>query len=571
MRSLFRYVIIIVLLEQLFACQNNKYPFEENSVVDTIIHPTVFYPEQFTEEGRLYYYAKVFGILKYFLSKKAPQDVNVLFLSHYHDIKKSADKKSFNRTIQNIISAIHPELEWEKQKNTSSVDWVNDTTYFDNKTAQYIAAVESLFRERKRKSCSVMQNCLGIVEIIPAKDISHVDDVFPEEALRLWSMADYWNYINYFWVYKNLMDNNWDSVLYVNIPNFVNAQNRREYLFSIFKFIAYTNDTHVSFRRTEDTSIAGNYVPNVRLTKIDSLFVVKRYRTNRTLISADTILHIGDIIHSVNGIDLCTYYDSLQYYFAVSNSQAKVRKVAPYMLASFIDTNEVVISRNGIRDTLKMLFCHYNDYNNYEYDGYDSMKNDETVQNINGIGYLHVFKLFSTNMQKNIQALQQYENIIIDMRGYPNSQVFFALTNKILPFGTSFFNSTHSDIVDIGKIRLTKGYTIGFRNKFKNKNIVILVDETTQSHAEFLVMALQQNHNVKVIGMPTAGADGNVLYFTFAGNIQTTLTGIGIVYPDGRQTQRCGIKIDYLVNPTIEDYINTQDPILDYAIQYFKE
>jgi C-terminal processing protease CtpA/Prc len=196
------------------------------------------------------------------------------------------------------------------------------------------------------------------------------------------------------------------------------------------------------------------------------------------------------------------------------------------------------------------------------------VKKNETIQNINGIGYLHVIKLFSTNMKKNLQALQQYESIIIDMRGYPNSHVFLALANNIFPLGTSFFSETYPDIVDIGKILLVKGYRLGHWNKLKNKNIVILVDENTQSQAEFLVMALQQKPNVKVIGTPTAGADGNAIFLSFPGNIRTSLTGIGIVYPDGGQTQRCGIKIDYPVNPTIKDYQTTQDPILDYATKY---
>jgi carboxyl-terminal processing protease len=40
--------------------------------------------------------------------------------------------------------------------------------------------------------------------------------------------------------------------------------------------------------------------------------------------------------------------------------------------------------------------------------------------------------------------------------------------------------------------------------------VIILVNELTQSHAEFTVMALQAAPHSIVIGSQTAGADGNV-------------------------------------------------------------
>ncbi|MDR0604495.1 MAG: hypothetical protein LBG80_09365, partial [Bacteroidales bacterium] len=373
MKSLFRNItfsiVAILLLIPFFGCYNaqTRYARATSVIIDSILQPTVFYPKTFDEQGRLYYYVKVFGVLKFFLSEKPAQDVNTLFWDYYQAIKTSSSKEHFNQNIQNLISSVHPDIRSMLQKDISTVDWANDTVYFDNTTAQYIATIEYCFRQDEKKSFYVKQNQLGIVEIIPPKASSFINDTFPKEALRLWTMADYWNYINYFWVHKKLMDHNWDSVLYVNVPNFVNAQNRREYILAVYRFIAYTDDTHVYFRNS-DTTIAGHYIPNVRLTKIDNQFIVKKLRTNRTLIPSDTMLHVGDVIHTVNGIELSTYYDSLKHYFSASNHGTKVKKVAGYLLASFSPTNEVIISRNEIKDTLKLLFCHYKDYDYYEYD-----------------------------------------------------------------------------------------------------------------------------------------------------------------------------------------------------------
>jgi C-terminal processing protease CtpA/Prc len=65
-------------------------------------------------------------------------------------------------------------------------------------------------------------------------------------------------------------------------------------------------------------------------------------------------------------------------------------------------------------------------------------------------------------------------------------------------------------------------------------------------------MAFQSSPNVKVIGSTTAGADGNVSQIILPGGISTMFSGIGVLYPDGTQTQRKGVKIDIEVKPTVK-------------------
>ncbi len=75
---------------------------------------------------------------------------------------------------------------------------------------------------------------------------------------------------------------------------------------------------------------------------------------------------------------------------------------------------------------------------------------------------------------------------------------------------------------------------------YKGK-IAILINETTQSSAEYHTMAFRTAPNSKVFGSTTAGADGNVSRILLPGNISTMISGIGIYYPDGTETQRIGI------------------------------
>ena len=94
-----------------------------------------------------------------------------------------------------------------------------------------------------------------------------------------------------------------------------------------------------------------------------------------------------------------------------------------------------------------------------------------------------------------------------------------------------------------------------------------MVNELTQSSAEYNTMALRAGDNTTVIGSTTAGADGNVSSILLPGNIRTMISGIGVFYPDRTETQRVGIVPDVEVKPTIEGIKKGKDEILEKAIE----
>jgi C-terminal processing protease CtpA/Prc len=103
-------------------------------------------------------------------------------------------------------------------------------------------------------------------------------------------------------------------------------------------------------------------------------------------------------------------------------------------------------------------------------------------------------------------------------------------------------------------------------NYYKGK-IVIIVNEESQSQAEYTTMAFSTAPNVTVIGSTTAGADGNISPIILPGYIYTYISGIGVYYPDGRETQRVGIVPDIEVKPTIQGIREGRDELLEKAIE----
>jgi C-terminal processing protease CtpA/Prc len=93
------------------------------------------------------------------------------------------------------------------------------------------------------------------------------------------------------------------------------------------------------------------------------------------------------------------------------------------------------------------------------------------------------------------------------------------------------------------------------------------MDEGTQSRAESFVMALQTIDGAITVGRQTSGADGNIADFTFFDDKTTWITGLGVYYPDGRETQRIGIVPDINVPLTVEDIRIGRDAILEKAVE----
>src|SRR5690606_31049474 len=95
-----------------------------------------------------------------------------------------------------------------------------------------------------------------------------------------------------------------------------------------------------------------------------------------------------------------------------------------------------------------------------------------------------------------------------------------------------------------------------------------LVNEFSVSQSEYTAMAFRAGKNTTIMGSTTAGADGNVSEIWLPGGLRTMISGIGVYYPDGTETQRVGIIPDIEVKPTIDGIRNGRDEPLEKAIEF---
>ena len=167
-----------------------------------------------------------------------------------------------------------------------------------------------------------------------------------------------------------------------------------------------------------------------------------------------------------------------------------------------------------------------------------------------------------------MKALSNTKGIVIDLRCYPSEFIVFTLSKYLMPLPKEFVKFRTGSTEYPGLFTVNDYYKIGDTNKsyYKGK-IVILVNETTQSSAEYHTMAFRTAPNATVIGSTTAGADGNVSSIYLPGGIFTYISGIGVLTPEGNETQRVGIIPDKEVKPTVKGFREGKDEVLNAAIE----
>jgi C-terminal processing protease CtpA/Prc len=145
--------------------------------------------------------------------------------------------------------------------------------------------------------------------------------------------------------------------------------------------------------------------------------------------------------------------------------------------------------------------------------------------------------------------------------------VVFTLGSLLVSERKDFARFTFADVANPGAFRWGPLVSLTPQQLHYSGKVAILVDEVTQSQAEYTTMAFRTAPNAVVIGSTTAGADGDVSTIPLPGG-SSYISGIGVFYPDGRPTQRIGILPDIEVKPTLLGLQAGRDELIEEAIRW---
>ncbi|MBO9613203.1 MAG: hypothetical protein J7619_10935 [Dyadobacter sp.] len=246
----------------------------------------------------------------------------------------------------------------------------------------------------------------------------------------------------------------------------------------------------------------------------------------------------------------------------------QLKTLAPNLLRSNDSTLAITFNRKGKIQKASILLYPGNKINIYA----NYNKKDTCFKMLGqDVAYIFPGKFKNTYLPALTPQILKSKGVVVDMRCYPSDFMVFSFGPMLLPENKSFAKFTIGKPQTPGLFTWSSEQKLGTTNPdhYKGK-VIVIVNENTVSQSEYTTMAFSAASNVTVIGSTTAGADGNVSSIVLPGGIRTGISGIGVYYPDGRETQQIGIVPQVEVKPTIQGIADGLDEPLEKALQLIR-
>ncbi|MEQ1831548.1 MAG: S41 family peptidase [Candidatus Eisenbacteria bacterium] len=386
-----------------------------------------------------------------------------------------------------------------------------------------------------------------------------------DPGYRLLALYRFWNIIEYWSPYRDLAEHDWDGTLREFVPRLLAAGTREDYQRACIALIARVHDSHANlWSGLAARPPAGKaWLPfSVRFLKDQA--VVSGY-TNPQLGPASGV-RVGDVIESIDGVPVSTLVERWRPLYAGSNDAAQRRDMTRDLTRGDPGAVKLVLLRDRTRTEVTASRVTQESLDRTAEWQHDHA--GPTLRRLSDdIVYLKLSSVKAAETPEYLKAMADAKCVLIDLRNYPSEFMVFALGQHLVREPTPFVGFTFGSTRNPGTFLKGEPLRLSPQAPYVDAPVAILVDEVTQSQAEYTTMAFRVHPGAVVVGSQTAGADGNVSPFTLPGEQRTMISGLGVFYPDGRPTQRIGIVPDLEVHATPAGLRDGRDEVLEAAVR----
>ena len=528
------------------------------------------------QKENLFVLGKTWGFLKYYHPDVAKGSYNFdsCLFSILLPVLKAKNKLKRDELLFNWINTLGDENKYPAVAPISdsnlhtkpNLGWLQDKDLFSEKSSKKL---NNIYLHRNTDSnCYVGPAEEGNPSF--AKEATYKSVPAEDDGFRILALFRYWNIIEYFFPYKHLFKENWSDLLKEFLPQFASNRSALDYRLTCWRLINRVHDTHASIYRD---SILNNWTgmkgPAIDF-KIIGKKVIARDYLDDSLVKFET-LKSGDEITTVNGKSIAEIRKTFDPYICASNPSAADRNFL-WRFLFFSNDDSLLItykSEGQIKKGIMHLYYRppFRNGDTWRLPMYQLLTDD--------VGYINIGKIKKDSLPLIFKEFVNTKGIIIDIRNYPNEFMPYEMGRYLKPSSTPFVRYTGPDFNNPGAFKY-----IGFIKNGADDNdsiktykglVIILVNEQTQSSAEYTAMAIRTAPRAVVMGSQTAGADGDISYVPFPGGFYSPFSGLGIFYPDGKETQGIGIVPDIFVYPTQQGIAAGKDEVLEKAKAYIRD
>lgn len=323
------------------------------------------------------------------------------------------------------------------------------------------------------------------------RELAYLNLQLPDPGFQILALFRYWNMIEYWYPNRDLIGSGWDRVLAEFVPKLALAKNRDAYQLQMLGLIARVQDTHANL--WSSLSIrppAGNCAVPVRIRFVENQAVVSAL--TRGDAGKDTPLQVGDVIRQVDGVDLPKLIADWTPYYADSNEAARLRDIGrgkthgdcaqPAELG--ISRGDQMLDLNVARLPVTIDVPQWHD------------RAGAACQKLStDVAYLKLSTAKIADAAHYIEMAAGTKGLIVDIRNYPDEFMVFALGQHFVHSPTPFASFTAADVRNPGAFYWSAPVSIAPAGPEYKGKVVILVDEVSQSQAEYTAMAFRAAPN----------------------------------------------------------------------------
>lgn len=533
------------------------------------------------QKESLYKLAKVWGYVKYrhpsILAGQINWDAELFRVMP--QVLQAADEKAVNTVLlgwlnrfpfeQATAEAAQSELEMlaSAPGTRNDMSWISDRAFLGEGLCAYLETLSHTHAGDWTYAYTARND--GRVDFSnedPWPDFDGTDD-----GLRLLGAFRFWNAFEYFSPNVDITRIDWDQALRNAIDDMLAARDRTGYERALGRLTAQTGDGHVMLE-TPDLSFVrfyGNHCLPCTFLSIDGEVVVKA-------VPADCkTLQPGDVLLAVDGMTMADRIAELSEYFPLPEPD-KFANVLFYPLMSVAgETSQVTLRRNGEELTVEVA-------NRTSYYGGPAPAESGLMED-GRIGHIAPGTLQEGELEELMTTFADTDGLVVDLRQYPSVIITYLLAEYLNPTPTTFAILEVPSLADPGRffqMTYTSGAGAMAQQGLSDSTepvplytgkVVLLMDETSQSQAEFAIMSLRQAPGAVVVGSPSVGADGDALYINLPGGCRTRFTTLGVLTPEGEETQRVGLQPDVVCTPTVEGIAAGRDELLEKAVELINQ
>lgn len=513
-----------------------------------------------TERRNLFVLGKVWGFVKYYHPTIAKGEISWDY--ELFRIFSKIKQKNFDAEVVNWINKLgafktesKKDLANSEVKLQPNTKWIGDKILISNDLSTLLLKINSAKRSGNNYYIDFHKGVFN-PKFTNEKVYSRMD--YSDSGIKLLAVFRYWNMIEYYFPNRHLMDENWDAVLKDFIIKICATKDEKEYTLKLLELIGKIQDTHANisgYNEAVDEFFGVNKMP-IRVKFIENKLVVTELEKDLE----GKELRVGTLITTIDGVKVEDWVTEKGIYFPASNLPVQLRDMANKITRTNEKTVVLKIENEGKIGEIKLATLPYKYV----------VKNEPSSHKLidKTIGYIYPGTLKRGELDGIMEKFKNTKGLIVDLRCYPSEFIAYSLGKKLMPKKELFVRFTNGSIETPGLFTEGKTISVGNNNKdnYKGK-VIILINEETQSQAEYTVMALRKAPNSIVLGSTTAGADGNMSAIQLPGNISTYISGIGVLNPERTETQRVGIIPDVFMEPTVRGIKEGKDEILEKAIE----